>query len=108
MRIEIAQQFSRTPAGRYRKDGPFSGEQFRDDVLVPALRQGAVEVVLAGAAGYPSSFLEEAFGGLVRVAHFNAADLKKKLSIKAGGDEYQRYERDIWDYIDAAARSTKH
>ncbi len=101
--IEIARQFSRTPAGRHRKDGPFSGEQFRDDVLVPALKSGAVEVVLAGAAGYPSSFLEEAFGGLIRVAHFDIKDLKEKLSIKPGGAEYQRYERDIWDYISAAA-----
>jgi hypothetical protein len=64
--------------------------------------------VLEGAAGYPSSFLEEAFGGLVRVAHFDVQELEQKLSIEAGGVEYKRYERDIWDYIAAAAGSTKH
>lgn len=66
--INIAKDFGRYPAGRYLSDGPFSGEAFRDNLLVPALRNGTgeVEIELDGARGLASSFLEEAFGGLVR------------------------------------------
>lgn len=56
-----------TPGGRFKSDGPFSGERLRDDVLVPAYKRGeaAVVVKLDGALGWPASFLEEAFGGFV-------------------------------------------
>lgn len=67
VKINIARDFSRLPAGRFRSDGPYSGERFRDDWLRKPLTAGsAVEVVFDGARGYGSSFLEEAFGGLVR------------------------------------------
>lgn len=65
--INIAREFSRFPAGRFFTDGPFSGEKFREEFLMPIVSKGeAVEVDLDGVAGYGSSFLEEAFGGLVR------------------------------------------
>lgn len=86
--INVAEDFTRYPGGRYREDGEHSGEEFRDDVLVPALERarvsgGKVTVVLDGVTGYPSSFLEEAFGGLVREGHFTAAALKSLLEIRA-------------------------
>lgn len=66
--VHLATEFSTTPGGRFRTDGPYSGEAFREDVLLPLLREGAQIVVdLAGTEGFGSSFLEEAFGGLVRV-----------------------------------------
>ena len=65
--LSIARDFTRHPAGRYRSDGPYSGEQFRDDFLVPAMQTGEpVEIDLDGVRGFGSSFLEEAFGGLAR------------------------------------------
>lgn len=66
--INIGKQFSRFPAGRYSKDGPASGEEFRDRILLPLLNEGdgVIVVNLDDAIGYGSSFLEEAFGGLVR------------------------------------------
>ena len=99
--ISIARQFSPTPAGRYRADGPFPGEKFRDELLVPALKrhEGTVVVDLDGTAGYGSSFLEEAFGGLVRVG-FHPADLHRRLSIKSTRPSYLQR---VWSYIDAAA-----
>lgn len=78
--IDIAAQFTRYPAGRYRTDGHFSGERFRDDYLVPALQAGPVEVRLDGTAGYGSSFLEEAFGGLARLKLYDAGELLRRLS----------------------------
>ena len=65
--IDVARNFTPYPVGRTRSDGRHSGEAFRDDYLVPALKAGAVTVAMDGAKGYGSSFLEEAFGGLVRL-----------------------------------------
>ncbi|WP_174275556.1 STAS-like domain-containing protein [uncultured Sphingomonas sp.] len=80
--INVAKQFSRAPAGRYISDGPNSGERFRDQYLVPALKtNGELTLELDGTRGYGSSFLEEAFGGLVRVG-FAAVDLAKRIKFR--------------------------
>ena len=68
--IDIGKDFSRYPAGRYETDGPFSGELFRAKFLVPVLKNNKqITIELDGTAGYGSSFLEEAFGGLVRLGY---------------------------------------
>ncbi len=64
--------FTATPGPRHRSEGGFSGEEFRDNYLVPryeeARRKGRPLLVdLDGTAGYASSFLEESFGGLARL-----------------------------------------
>lgn len=65
--INIAKEFSRYPAGRFMSDGPYSGEQFREDYLRPILEKNErATIELDGTRGYGHSFLEEAFGGLVR------------------------------------------
>ena len=66
--INVGKQFGRYPAGRYLSDGPYSGQKFREEYLLPALRANdeILEVELDDARGLASSFLEEAFGGLVR------------------------------------------
>jgi STAS-like domain of unknown function (DUF4325) len=98
--LNIAKEFSRSPAGRYKTDGPYSGEAFRDRHLIPALRRSEiVEVQLDGAFGFGSSFLEEAFGGLVRVAGFKAKELHEKLRISS---KLKTYENRIWLYVDEA------
>jgi hypothetical protein len=69
IKISIAEQFSTTPGARFKDDGPFSGEEFRDKFLTPLFSEGAteeIEINLDGTAGYGTSFLEEAFGGLAR------------------------------------------
>lgn len=65
--INIANDFSVFPGGRYPSDGKYSGEEFRESILIPALKsEDSLIVELDGTRGYGSSFLEEAFGGLVR------------------------------------------
>lgn len=60
-------KFTRMPGGRYREGGHKSGEEFREDYLSPALREhGKIVVDLDRVRGIPPSFVEEAFGGLVR------------------------------------------
>jgi STAS-like domain of unknown function (DUF4325) len=94
--INIATDFSRSPAGRFRSDGPYSGERFREEILVPALtKDERVVVNLKGVLGFGSSFLEEAFGGLVR-AGIAADVLRRKLTVES---ELKTYEQRIWKYV---------
>lgn len=72
MIIKIATEFTDTPGPRYKKDGEFSGEEFRDTILLPRFKKildtndAKLTIDFDGGYGYPSSFLEEAFGGLAR------------------------------------------
>lgn len=84
--IRLAADFNPFPFGRYPSHGEWSGQRFREEWLVPALRsEQTVEVDLDGARGLSPSFLEEAFGGLVRVG-FAAKDLLDRLHIKSDRD----------------------
>ena len=98
--ISIPKDFSRFPSGRTPADSKYSGEAFRDKHLYPQLNEGKrIVVELDGAVGYGSSFLEEAFGGLVRVCGFTAEFLAEKLSLKTYD---QILSDEIWSYIQAA------
>ena len=97
--INVARDYSEEPIGRVPADGEFNGQRFRTEFLVPALR--AYEKVIVdfdGTEGYGSSFLDEAFGGLVRDEGFSAADLRGKLEITSKEDPSVGNE--IWVYID--------
>ena len=71
MNFSIAKQYTDTPGPRYKRQGEYSGEQFREEYLekmffeYQACHQ-TIEIDLDGTYGYPTSFLEEAFGGLAR------------------------------------------
>lgn len=102
--VSIADDFSRYPAGRTRRDGPNSAERFRDDVLAPALRRAAVAggrvvVKLDDVFGYSSSFLEEAFGGLVRKEEFSAETIERSLLIEATDPIYASIKIDAQKYL---------
>lgn len=78
--INIRRDFSRYPAGRYLSDGPYNGQLFREKFLIPALKDDAekIYIELDGVRGYNSSFLDEAFGGLVS-SGFTAPNLINRL-----------------------------
>jgi len=100
--IVIAKDFSRTPFGRYTTDSPHSAERFRKDFLVPALKGEEQEVVVdfrGIALGVGSSFLEEAFGGLIRKEGLPKANLKKRLVIQS---DVPFYKEQIEKFIDMA------
>ncbi|WP_405052802.1 STAS-like domain-containing protein [Sphingomonas sp. SORGH_AS_0438] len=82
--INIAKDFSRAPAGRFISDGPNSGTRFRDQFLVPALRSGdgSITIELDGVRAYGSSFLDEAFGGLIRIG-FATTDVMRRLIFRS-------------------------
>ena len=102
--IEIEKEFSRFPLGRDEEDGgDFNGKKFRKEFLVPSLNENdEVIVYLDGPKGYGSSFLEEAFGGLVRKENFTKADLKSRLKITYDAPVYELYKNEVWEYIDEA------
>lgn len=98
--INIARDFTRTPGARYRSDGPFSGEEFREDKLEPLFNNADIETIrveLDGTRGYATSFLEEAFGGIAR--KYGVAQCQERLRIVSDEDallaeEIQGYIRD--------------
>ncbi|MCI8749408.1 MAG: STAS-like domain-containing protein [Lachnospiraceae bacterium] len=70
--IQICKDFSDTPGGRYICEGEYSGEKFREELLLPKYNEAEdkgekLRVEFDGCYGFGTSFLEEAFGGLVRV-----------------------------------------
>lgn len=86
MKIFIATQFTRKPGPRYRRQGSFSAEEFRESLLAPKLRQcierdEKLEIVFDGIRGVGVSFLEESFGGLIRNG-FTYNQIDKHLILK--------------------------
>jgi hypothetical protein len=100
--INIAEDFSMTPFGRYRTDSKFSAQKFRDETLLPALRANDVVIIeLDGTSiSYGSSFLEETFGGLVRKG-ITPSVIKEKIKIHT---RLEDYKLEIEHYIDRAAK----
>ncbi len=79
--INTAKEFMKTPEDRYISLGQFIGEKFRKDKLEPLFvdkdDNRKIRIILDGAYGYPTSFTEEAFGGLAR--KYGKDRVKKRL-----------------------------
>lgn len=103
--ISIAKDFSRIPGARFPKEGNYSGEEFRKNVLLPKLKEAIekkvkLQVVLDGTAGLGTSFLEEAFGGLIRIDNISYSDIQSTLVLVSEEDE--DYIEEINQYIKEA------
>ena len=101
MKINIAEAFTDLPGPRYRRQGEGSGQEFREDHLVPAFSK-AIEsgeklvIQLDGVRyGYPTSFLEEAFGGLAR--EFGIEEVQDCLLFESGTEPL--LDKEIRHYI---------
>lgn len=111
MKLNIAKDFSKSPGPRYRNEGRYSGEEFRETLLSPrvleALRTSEqLTIYLDGTYGFGTSFLEEAFGGLIRIDKLSLRDLMrvvKFISVEEPDliEEVNRYLNDA----DKEARS---
>ena len=79
-------------------------------MLAPALKASAGPIVVVfDAFGYGSSFLEEAFGGLVREHDYSARQLRERLVLAEVRD--RTVSAEVWGYIDdadAKPRKKKH
>jgi len=99
-KICISKEYSETLGARYISEGDYSGEDFRDNFLIPifdeALKNGQKIVIdLDGGYGNPVSFLEEAFGGLAR--KYNTNDVLNVLEFVCHDEPSQVNE--ILSYI---------
>ncbi|MEC7120561.1 MAG: STAS-like domain-containing protein, partial [Pseudomonadota bacterium] len=87
--INVANDFYPRPAGRFITDGDYSGEAFREGLLKNAIThlkkfdKPKLVIDFHGVTMAGSSFLEEAFGGLVRKGYISKPDLQKKLLIES-------------------------
>ena len=102
--ITIATDFVDLPGPRYRNQGKGSGEEFREKLLKPRFleaREAREELLirLDGVRfGYPTSFLEEAFGGLAREC--GIAEVQGTLVFESHGEPM--LEEEIRKYIQTA------
>lgn len=78
-KIKIAEDYSPKVKGRYHpKDGKFTGQKFREELIEPIFyNYKKIIIDLDDSYGYPSSFREEAFGGLAR--KFSIEEVLEKL-----------------------------
>ena len=98
--VTVAKDFSRHPAGRHLTDGPFNGELFRKKFLEPNIRTvDRIVIFFDGARGYGSSFLEEAFGGLIRTGVPKELAISK-LDLQTSNPDLKR---EILEYIQGAS-----
>jgi len=104
MLITIASDFTDTPGGRHVKDGKYSGEEFRKDILEPAfestLSGDYITIDFDGTYGYATSFLDEAFGGLAR--KYGAKKVLEKLKFISNEepdlpDRVSKYMRESYE-----------
>ena len=92
MYISVARDFSPHPGPRLIRQGKFSGEKFRK-VLVAALSTAErVTVDLDGTTGFGSSFLEEAFGGLIRCEGMSREEVERRVIVKSDQDASYKTE----------------
>lgn len=109
--INIAKDFSPIPGARYPIEGDFSGQEFRQNILAPKLKEAiksnvTLLVNLDGTLGYGTSFLEEAFGGLIRTDKFSIEDIKKHIQVTCFDDP--SYIEEIETYIQDAHAKERH
>ena len=110
--INIADDFSKFPHGRYNSHGPFNGEKFRNDILLEKIKKAIntnkkLSIHLDGARGYPISFIDEAFGGLVRECNLKAKDILGHIDICFKNSIYEMYKYDIEESIKDAEAEVK-
>lgn len=91
--IKISTDYSVTPGPRYMKEGDNSGEKFRKNIFLPALKKAINEKIkliinLDGTAGYATSFLEETFGGLIRVENMDYNQIIRTIEIVSEEEEF--------------------
>lgn len=110
IKINILKDFSPNPGPRYILEGKFSGEQFRKEILYPkvaeAIEKGIpFEVNLDGTAGYGTSFLEESFGGLIRIHQLPYKKIMTLMTLISTEEEY--LIDDVNEYLKDAYEESK-
>ena len=79
-KLKIA-DFSEYPGGRYRKYSVDSGEEFREDYLIPALeKHDLVEIDISQVYTYAPGFVDEITAGVIREGHLTHKEFCRRIS----------------------------
>lgn len=104
--FRVAAVFGPHAGPRYARQGAHSGESLRKKLLeVLRKTDGTVLVVLDGMRGMGSSFLDEAFGGLVREEGIPKDEVRRRLRYQATIDP--SYIETIRDSIERSQPSAR-
>ena len=99
--FSIAKDFGPFAGPRRRVQGPHSGEALRGKLLkFLDSHPGRIKIILDGTKGMGSSFLDEAFGGLIRYEGKRKAELETRLVYQSELDP--SYVLTIQDSIERA------
>lgn len=95
--------FSYTPGGRKISQGPFSGEKFLFEFLLPAIKtcrekREILEIELSHTAGVADCFLSESFGRLFWETDLTFEELNKILIISF--EEEPERLSSVWEIIE--------
>lgn len=103
IKINIVDDFAESTGGRFKKNGINSGEEFRESILLPKALETIklnerLFVDLDGGYGHGSSFLEEAFGGMIRkLKKEEAIYIINNIDIKSLDEP--RKKEDVFKYM---------
>ncbi len=91
--LSVLEDFSFKTGPRYVREGENSGEKFRKEILYPRVKDAIeqnfqLEIILDGVAGYGTSFLEEAFGGLIRENGLTYNQISSHVKIISEEEDY--------------------
>lgn len=112
--IDVAKEFSPFPFGRTSPDdGDFTGEVFRETILKKSLEQlkdgETIVVDFDGVlTGVGSSFLSEAFAGLIEEGYITKEKLLNVLVIKCEDDLYDIAVRKYINEAKPKEKNTEH
>lgn len=103
--FKISKDYVPTPGPRYIKEGKWSGEKLRGELILPIFEKAIkndqkIFIDLDGTSGYGTSFLEEVFGGLIRINKLKYDDIIKVLELKSEEEPY--LIEDIYEYLEDA------
>ena len=106
--INISKDFTDTPGARYKSEGEYSGELFRETILIPKYVEAIaahkqLKIELDGGYGYATSFLEESFGGLAR--EYDIQEILRTLVFESNDEPGLTNE--ITEYIKKARQERK-
>lgn len=107
IKINVVKEFTDAPGGRTHDDGPFSGQEFLEVLLLPRFlecieKKEKLLIELDGGYGYGSSFLEEAFGGLTKLVYDRCSQVWENMII-ISNDDLSKLE-EIHGYINDALK----
>lgn len=106
MMIDLAKDYSKYPAGRFLTDGTYNGEKFRQTILAPMLSKidknhpaEKLVIDIDGVRVFGSSFIEEAFGGLIRLGFYTSQELQNLIEVRCTNPKLFFYQEMIQNII---------